>query len=302
MFSIYRFTKDEIQQLVTLLKLPRTMTTANCSWSNLEGLCILLSRLCFPKRYVDMVRDFGRSKSQLSVIFNEMVYFINNKWSFLLNSFDQPWLQEQKLREFANTIHDKGCPFTNCIGFIDGKIVPNCKPIREQRELYNGKDRIHGLKYQSIVTPNGLIAHLYGPVEGSKHDSTLLRQSNILDTISNFTAADGTPLMIYGDKAYPISPNLITPFRGMGITPQEAHFNQCMNHLRVSVEWGFGYVNKYFAFVNYPPNLKVLLQPIALYYRVAVLFANILTCVRGRNQISLYFDHAPPIVADYLKE
>ena len=30
--------------------------------------------------------------------------------------------------------------------------------------VYNGHKRAHGLKFQSVVIPNGLIAHLYGPV------------------------------------------------------------------------------------------------------------------------------------------
>ena len=32
------------------------------------------------------------------------------------------------------------------------------------RVVYNGHKRVHSLKFQSVVVPNGLIAHLYGPV------------------------------------------------------------------------------------------------------------------------------------------
>jgi len=32
--------------------------------------------------------------------------------------------------------------------------------------MYNGYKKVHSIKVQSIATENGLIAHLYGPVEG----------------------------------------------------------------------------------------------------------------------------------------
>ena len=30
--------------------------------------------------------------------------------------------------------------------------------------MYNGHKRVHGIKFQSVVAPNGLIANLYRPV------------------------------------------------------------------------------------------------------------------------------------------
>ena len=39
------------------------------------------------------------------------------------------------------------------------------------------------LKYQSMVAPNGLIAHFYGPVEGRRHDSGMLAMSGLLSQL-----------------------------------------------------------------------------------------------------------------------
>ena len=52
----------------------------------------------------------------------------------------------------------------NCFGFVDGTVRPISRPDENQRVVYNGHKRVHGLKFQSVVIPNGLIAHLYGPV------------------------------------------------------------------------------------------------------------------------------------------
>ncbi len=40
--------------------------------------------------------------------------------------------------------------------------------------MYNGHKRVHSMKFQSVVIPNGLIANLAGPFEGKRHDSTML--------------------------------------------------------------------------------------------------------------------------------
>ena len=41
---------------------------------------------------------------------------------------------------------------------------PITRPGENQRLLSNGHKRVHRLKFQSVVLPNWLIAHLYGPV------------------------------------------------------------------------------------------------------------------------------------------
>ena len=45
------------------------------------------------------------------------------------------------------------------------------KVFKIARVLYNGHKRVHAIKFQSVVAPNGLIANLFGPVEGRRHDS-----------------------------------------------------------------------------------------------------------------------------------
>ena len=38
----------------------------------------------------------------------------------------------------------------------------------------------HALKFQAITAPDGLITHLFGPVEGRRHDSGVLGESGLL--------------------------------------------------------------------------------------------------------------------------
>ena len=46
------------------------------------------------------------------------------------------------------------------------------RPSLFQRVVYNGHKRVHALKFQSIVVPNGIILSMWGPCEGRRHDVT----------------------------------------------------------------------------------------------------------------------------------
>ena len=64
-------------------------------------------------------------------------------------------------------MHRKEASLDNCWGFVDGTVRPVCRPEHNQWIIYNGHKRIHAGKFQSVVAPSGLIANLFGPVEGS---------------------------------------------------------------------------------------------------------------------------------------
>ena len=79
----------------------------------------------------------------------------------------------------------------------------NFWPSQNQQEVYNGHRRIHALKYHSAVLPNSLIANLFGPMEGRRHDAAILAESGLLAGI-RFHSATNKPLCLYGDSAYPL--------------------------------------------------------------------------------------------------
>ena len=55
------------------------------------------------------------------------------------------------------------CHLENCFCFIDGTVRPICRPGVNQRILYYGHKRVHSIKLESAVIPNGLISNLYDP-------------------------------------------------------------------------------------------------------------------------------------------
>ena len=150
-----------------------------------------------------------------------------------------PWFTAERLQEFAAAVEAK-CPLPNVWGFIDGTVRPMSRPIVGQRMFYIGHKRVYALKFQRVVVPNGLIAHLYGPVEGRHHDAFLLRESGLLPQLEanmDRPNADGGPNIysVYGDPAYPIRAHLLGPFRAAHLSPEEQEFNTQMSRARVSV-------------------------------------------------------------------
>ena len=89
-----------------------------------------------------------------------------------------------------------------------------------QRVMYNGHKRVHAMKFQSVVLPNGIIANLAGPYEGRRHDSTMLQQSGLLTSLRRVAHFNGQPLCLYGDPAYPSGVHLQAPFQGRVLTPE----------------------------------------------------------------------------------
>ena len=90
-----------------------------------------------------------------------------------LTTLNQSWLSPNFLEQYCQIIHNSGAPLQNCWGFVDGTLENTCRPGEFQRLLFNGQKRVHAVKFQSVVILNGLIANLFGPIEGRKHDAAV---------------------------------------------------------------------------------------------------------------------------------
>ena len=161
----FRFEKEDIVPLLDVLALPdKFVCNQGSKCSALEGLCILLKRLTYPCRYSDMMHRFQRPVPELSMIVNTVLDYVYIRHSHRLTQWNMALLNPAALEQYAEVITEKGSALTNCLGFIDGTVRPICRPEKNQKVVYNGHKRIHSLKFQSLVLPNGIIGNLYGPV------------------------------------------------------------------------------------------------------------------------------------------
>lgn len=189
----------------------------------------------------------------------------------------------------------------NIWAFIDGTVRPICRPSVQQQQYYSGYKKVHCLKYQSLLCPDGIIINLKGAYPGHRHDAGMFRESRLYEELEQFTVFGDRRYLIYGDQGYSLRELLITPFSQHQIAghPERQHFNNVMSSLRVSVEWGFGKILQEFSFLDLKKNQKLLLQELSTMYHVAVLLLNCHTCLYGSQQ-STYFNIVPPHLEQYL--
>lgn len=181
----------------------------------MDALCIFLRRLAYPNRLSDCMRIFGRSVDELSRISNHVMHFLYDHFHHLMTSFNRRHLTPQALENFADAVVRKGGALPDTWGFIDGTVRPIARPSRHQRQVYNGHKRVHALKFQSVVTPDGIISHLSGPWPGRRHDSWMLGMSGLYPQLELWShGVDGRPMHLYGDPAYGLTLYIMSPVKG----------------------------------------------------------------------------------------
>ena len=124
-----------------------------------------------PNRLCEMEEMFSRSALELSLIFNAMIDFIHERFSTRLRNLDQEWVHIAHLQRYVNAVTRKGSSLNKCWGFVDGTCTNICRPKHGQEQCYSGHKRKNVVKFQAIVVSCGLIANLYGQVEGRRHDA-----------------------------------------------------------------------------------------------------------------------------------
>ena len=180
--------------------------------------------------------------------------------------------------------------------------------VPKQDLMYTGYKKCHGMKYQAIVVPNGLIAHLSGPFHAPQNDHGVLNESNLLSQLESHAIQPGSQqndpperhyFQVYGDSAYGVSPVMIGPY--LNAQPQsleEGAWNMVMGGVRISVEHGFGMVLRDW------PNLNCFWQQwvwgtmCGTMYCVSILLSNAHACL-VQNQTSHRYNCLPPTLDEY---
>ena len=122
-----------------------------------EGLCMILKQMSFPCCYSDMIYRFRQPAPILSMVTNQVEEYIYQAQGHKLTQWNNLLLNPATPQRYAVAIARKGAPLENCSGFVF-TVRPICRPNENQSTVYNGHKRVHALKFQSLTTPNGLIA------------------------------------------------------------------------------------------------------------------------------------------------
>ncbi|KAM7304107.1 uncharacterized protein ISCGN_014007 [Ixodes scapularis] len=138
--SLFRFHKEDIGELLSFLRIPDKVTSAQgVVVAGEEALCITLRRLAYPNRWVDLEMLFGRSSSTLSSLATKVLRHIDTTFSHLLQDLNvHSWLDLAELERMSQAVHAKGAPLTNCWGFLDGAARAIYRPSQSQTEYFSG--------------------------------------------------------------------------------------------------------------------------------------------------------------------
>ena len=254
------------------------------------GMLVLLYRLARPRRLrPEMERFFGIRKSRLSSIIST---FTSALYAFAEPYFDNPAIFHDRMPYYAQLVALKCGNLVDIVwGLIDGTVLKTARPSYFQKLLYSGHKRAHGIKFQLVVTPDGLIALLFGPINGNRHDSFMLSKSQLIQKLRELMPEDGSNGIVwalYGDPAYPQSIYLFGGFRNPADDSPEAAWNTAMSKVREPVEWNFKEITCQFSYLNYKRDMKIFQSPITKYYVIGAFLTNIRSLFYG-NQTAHYF-------------
>lgn len=112
-----RFTKKEIGQILLVLNIPTRFRFRYRATSEM-ALCVFLYRMAHPFRLKDCMKVFGKSRSWISAVFNDVSLFLVEKYEDRL-LWDSKRLHYEQLRIYADSI-EEASGARNIWGFIDG--------------------------------------------------------------------------------------------------------------------------------------------------------------------------------------
>ena len=244
----FRVRKCDFPRLLAVLQLPGRIGIGNGGqYDREEALLVYLRRMSYAGRLADLKKVFGREETQICRLCNTVTAFIIGHHRHLLRDTLRCWVND--FPNFARAIRAAvAVPDAqeNVVGFVDGTLRPNCRPGGHddlQRQLYSGHKRTHGLKWQGLMLPNGIIADLYGPYPGRRHDSFLLGDSMLNDRLQLWQQNEPVQYKVYGDSAYPVQSHISRGHKGVALTEAQQRENRDMSAARICVEWGFGKVS-----------------------------------------------------------
>ena len=254
----FRFMKADVLCLYDVLQIPPRFIAPNrTTWSHLEGLCILLRRMSYAAHTFEVGDYFGRGAADISII-NIMLSCLHDRWNRLLVDLSErtrpgQWLSLAKLQEASAAVHRNG-PLANVWGVIDGTARQIKRLKRRQRPWHSGHKRQHVQKFQAVMTSFGIMVHLYGPVQGQRHDARILQMIGLLNQVAEHIPQHGRNpgdvFVSYGDSAYLLRLHLQASFGGAHLTVAESDFNAAMSKSRICVKWGFFDISAKFGIVT----------------------------------------------------
>jgi hypothetical protein len=153
--------------------------------------------------------------------------------------------KEDELEELAtNTTKKSTCDglFHGCIMMIDGFLSSRIKPGDHEcstpADFFSGHKKTHGLNVQALCDHSLRFRYVCVAAPGKTNDNKAFDRCSTLKT---WLASLPSQYFIVGDNAYPLSNQLLTPFKGkQKLDTYNSSYNFYLSQLRIRVEMAFG--------------------------------------------------------------
>ena len=318
--ALFRFRAADIPALITALQLPPTCVSRHYRFTSDVAISVLLYTLARDATLLDLNQMFGLKRTKASAVLRWTMATVYERWHkpLFVSNFRR-WAP--LFPRWADAVYQRqgrpGTGHTGIVGFVDGSFFMTCRPPGPlQRAFFSGHKWKHGVHFQGVLAPNGLLIDFCGPFEGRRTDKHMIRVSHLCDRFGacmdwaskqtwGSAAWLGQLYYLYGDAGYNRRAWLQTQFQcpaGGQLSVDQTACNYALSRTRVPNEWIYGRMSKLWPYIanaghlhvgtgRRPPNVT---HPLF----AAAILTNALTCCDGGNATSEYFGltaEVPPL-------
>ena len=204
-------------------------------------------------------------------------------------------------------------------GFIDDTHIKSCRPGSGpvgdtpgaprrvnaeliQRSFYSGYLRAHGLKFQTVLLPNGLFGSVFG-ASLRQNDIGVVNISGLddylMDLLQMIPGTQSLPAL-YGDDIFVQTAVILRSIPNPD-DDVKAKINWRMKSVRQSIELCYGLITNLFKLMGDRKHHKLLRKgdEAKRFGYVCFILFNCYTCFNG-NQVNTIFKSTPPSIDEYL--
>lgn len=310
------FTRNDIISLYQHLHIPDRFVIDNGGDSHRfhvsgsHAFLYFLSRYHCPSPSVFHDIDLWHYDSTtLRKIFNSMVDYIDDHYSYLLDSINKI---VSKLPSFNQKILTKITELNagiippeavNCSLFVDGIRFEVSRPegdFYRQKLVFSGDKWYHNHGCQGTIGPDGMFYHWWDRPLGRFSDRHFMTDSKLNNLLRSSQHGKENQYWAYGDKGYDYDTHIRCAYHGPGyVSEEEKHFNYIMSRERIGVEWGNAKIYQRCPLLKRVELLKLQLVDVRSLVRVGVLLTNFHTSLH-QSSVGFYFNCFAPSLPEYL--
>lgn len=253
-------------------------------------LMVCLARLAYPLRYVDLAARLGGSRTICCDVFHYMIEKIDVMYGFVVMDIDR-WLDEDNVLDCCDIMAAADDRLRHILGFLDTTFQPCARPggdgcvfeSIDQRDVYSGHKKRHGLKWQVLVFANGLSC-TSRESPGGFGDTVILAESGWLVRLQTVSQLLGFDPCVIADGQYSRGPHIVRRnIRDEQVESDE--MSDLLNTWRVLVENDFASLHNNWHYLTNPSKTVLATASFARIWRTSMLFHNLQAIAYG-NQVT----------------